>query len=366
MTKENNQKNLSSAHLTSGDPLLTGNDMSSFLIKIYDPDHVQREMEMLAPIVSIPSEDGFDSAQITPQGTEGTRYNELKNIVEDPRGPERSLLMVTDATLTRIDALLARAPHMHKMLTQVRRLAALALATRTPLQLPPILLVGPPGTSKTWTTWRLAEALNAECLKLNMTISTDISDLTGRSMVWRGAHTGKLARELVRGSSASPLFVLDEIDKLASSSANERPHDILHTLLEEDTARSFTDDYLSVPMRTDKVLWMFTANETTPLPPAVLDRLLIIEVPELDKDAKRHIARTIYDETNEGLNWHFDRDPGTAILDKVVESGLRQIKRTLRLAFGYSAEAKRRALLTTDIEAALAAIEPAAKAKMGF
>jgi len=110
----------------------------------------------------------------------------------------------------------------------------------------------------------------------------------------------------------------------------------------------------------------FADNDELPLPPAVIDRLLVIEVPALSRAATRHIAEAIYREVNVELADTFAHEADDAVFDRLTQNGLRQVKRLIQDGFGFAAQAGRRTLSVADIQAAEAAAAAPKRRRIGF
>jgi hypothetical protein len=101
--------------------------------------------------------------------------------------------------------------------------------------------------------------------------------LSGSSSQWKGARPGKVFEALVEGEYANPVIVVDEIDK-ASGDAQYDPLGALYSLLEHDTAQSFTDEFAEVAIDASQVIWITTANDSRGIPDPILNRMNVFEV----------------------------------------------------------------------------------------
>jgi ATP-dependent Lon protease len=199
-----------------------------------------------------------------------------------------------------------------------------------------------------------------------MATNSDIATLTGLSPAWKGARIGRLASEILLGDTASPFFVLDEIDKLSNWGATA-PHDVLLTLLEAETARTFRDELLDLPFRADRAFWALTSNNRDTLPAPLTDRLLIVDIPELDGATKARIAADLFRHANRDHNDVFDA-PSTDTLEAIAKAGLRDAKRTILLAMGIAIRDERANVEPDDIAAAqrIQTETTAPKRRIGF
>jgi hypothetical protein len=192
---------------------------------------------------------------------------------ENPRGPGRLAPIGTPETIRAVEALSAAAPNFSEVSGVVLRAIALSMQTDTPLSIPPLLFLGPPGIGKTFFSRSLAQALAVPYAELSMALSDDPGELVGHSLSWRGARPGLVARTLIEGWSVAPVLLVDEVEKTQWSNYGN-PLDPFHSLLEPESARAFRDAYLDIPLRADRILWFFTANEIDTLRSSLIDRQL--------------------------------------------------------------------------------------------
>ena len=288
-----------------------------------------------------------------PSAEERHRLAQLRRIERGRLGPRRRLLVGSPEMLARLEALAAEAPHFAPFVGLVARAVALSAASDTPLRLAPVLLVGAPGIGKTWVLKRLAAALGstAEFLPVNM---LDTWRLRGLNTSWRGARIGRIAETLLASPTASPVIVLDEFEKAPALGSHDRPYDVFHSLLEEENAREFTDDFLELPLRADHVLWVAAANGTAGLPGSILDRMLVIKVPDPTRAQLAGIVDGLYATVRACHGEHFSPGLASEVRDRLARHNPRQLKRLVALAFGFAAAAGRPALSPDDVDRAVA------------
>ncbi len=226
------------------------------------------------------------------------------------------------------------------------------MTTNSPIRLPPVLLVGAPGIGKTFVLKRVAAALDShfELFPMNM---LDSFRLRGLNTAWRGSRTGKIAEALLASPTASPVILLDEFEKAPQLSSAERPYDVFHTLLEEENAREFVDDFLELPLRADHVIWIASANGTAGLPASILDRLLILEIPEPDRDHLARIVEGIYAAVRLPFGDHFADSLSDDVRALLARHNPRQLKRIVALALGFAAAAGRASMHIDDAQRAI-------------
>ncbi len=264
------------------------------------------------------------------------------------KGPER--FQVKPSGLPAMEHLYDEMPNFAEVLDDVRRQLALCHDSRDALEITPMLLLGPPGIGKTHFAREISRLLGTGLGFISMSSLTAGWVLSGASSQWKGARPGKVFETLVDGAYANPVMVVDEIDKARGEHAYD-PLGALYSLLEHDTAQTFTDEFAEVAIDASQVIWVATANDERSIPEPILNRMNVYEVHAPDADAARTIALRLYQGLRAEHDWgrRFDGQPSEAVLERLGAMAPREMRRAWMTAFGNARLAGRASIELADL-----------------
>ena len=209
------------------------------------------------------------------------------------------------------------------------------------LRAPIICLVGPPGVGKTSLAKSVARALDRKFVKISLGGVKDESEIRGHRRTYLGSMPGRFIQAMKKAGTVNPVFLIDEIDKMASDYKGD-PASAMLEVLDPDQNSLFSDHYIEEPYDLSKVLFIATANYLENIPNALRDRLEIIELSsytELEKIeiAKRHLVPKqikenglktsqlkIDDEMISFLIRYYTRESGVRQLERVIATVCRK------------------------------------------
>ncbi|XP_044047920.1 lon protease homolog 2, peroxisomal isoform X1 [Siniperca chuatsi] len=304
-------------------------------------------------------EDGDDTAALErkvhranmPEAALRVCLKELKRLKKMPQSmPEYALtrnyldLMVelpwSKSTKDCLDIQAARTilDNDHYAMDKLKRRVLEYLAVRqlkTSLKGPILCFVGPPGVGKTSVGRSIARTLGREFHRIALGGVCDQSDIRGHRRTYVGSMPGRIINGLKTVGVNNPVFLLDEVDKLGKSLQGD-PAAALLEVLDPEQNHSYTDHYLNVAFDLSQVLFIATANTTATIPPALLDRMEVLQVPGYTQEerveiAHRHLIPNQLEQ--HGLTpqqLHIPQDTTQDIISRYTrEAGVRSLERKI-------------------------------------
>ncbi len=251
-----------------------------------------------------------------------------------------------------LDALTRRFPNHQQALDAVRDQAALCRQAGCGMRLPPMLLLGGPGTGKTMLARTIGRTLDAPVHLVSMAHSSAGFALSGLDPGWSTGRPGLPFQLLVFGHSASVVIVLDEIDK-ASTDERHSPLGPLYALLESSTAKAFVDEFAGLPIDTRSIIWIATANSLETIPKPLLTRFHVVTVQEPTREQMPALLGSVWEELLEAEPWwgrSFERVLKDGTVAALVETiSLREAAAALRRGAARAALEGRREVLPSDL-----------------
>jgi len=219
------------------------------------------------------------------------------------------------------------------------------LSLRTNKRAPILCLYGPPGVGKTSLGRSIADALKRKYVRISLGGIHDEAEIRGHRRTYIGAMPGRIIKSMQKAGTDNPVFILDEIDKVAEGNHNGDPQSALLEVLDPEQNKAFHDNFLDLDYDLSHVFFIATANSLSPIPRPLLDRMELIPVEgylteEKIEIAKRHLVRKIQKEIETGkrLPLHFTKKAFEFLIEKYTrESGVRQLEKQLERIFSKMA-----------------------------
>lgn len=261
-----------------------------------------------------------------PRAKDETHRNFISKILSCP--DRKPALKVVDEKV--FDELQAQFPNFTDVINFYKaQLRLCAITGRT--RISPVLLLGPPGVGKTLFSRKLAQALKTGFTFIDMASASSSWVLSGLHATWHGAKCGKILDAMLYSPTASPIVVLDELEKPVDPQRD--PKNALYQLLEESSACAFVDEFLDHPVNLSSVIYVACANGLDGISEPLLTRFKIFDIAAPSIDEQTAIIQKMYEDEVRGSSL-FDTRLRQAVVDSLLGDSLRVAKQKISDAVG--------------------------------
>ena len=243
-------------------------------------------------------------------------------------GPYRKYTFEQSA-LEKLSELRSTTPNFNLVTDCLIDAVYLAMISARPIRITPFLLLGESGVGKSHYTAELSKCLGVPTTRVAVDNLQVGAGLAGSSFIYVNSQPGAVFKVLSQQNHISPLVILDELDKAEVSYYGD-PLNPLHNLLEPISAREFRDESIPMSIDASHVIWIATANSLARIPPTIISRFEVFEIPIQSQETKEAILRVICEEfKKEYPDIEFSKEVISALIDRTPREQRQLLQRAL-------------------------------------